>query len=149
MNRRLSIFVIILFFLLPVAARAQVTGSFRFAQLTDIHLNPNNPKPTEDLKRSVEQINATPGVDFVLVTGDLTEEGDRTTMLVVKSILDQLKVKYYVIPGNHETKWSDSGCTAFSEIFGGERFKFEHKGFLFLGFNSGPLMRMAYGHVVP
>lgn len=57
MNRRLSIFVIILFFLLPVAARAQVTGSFRFAQLTDIHLNPNNPKPTEDLKRSVEQIN--------------------------------------------------------------------------------------------
>lgn len=145
MNRRLSIFVIILFFLLPVAARAQVTGSFRFAQLTDIHLNPNNPKPTEDLKRSVEQINATPGIDFVLVTGDLTEEGDRTTMLVVKSILDQLKVKYYVIPGNHETKWSDSGCTAFSEIFGGERFKFEHKGFLFLGFNSGPLMRMAYG----
>ena len=127
MNRRLSIFVIILFFLLPVAARAQVTGSFRFAQLTDIHLNPNNPKPTEDLKRSVEQINATPGVDFVLVTGDLTEEGDRTTMLVVKSILDRLKVKYYVIPGNHETKWSDSGCTAFSEIFGGERFKFEHK----------------------
>lgn len=28
MNRRLSIFVIILFFLLPVAARAQVTGLF-------------------------------------------------------------------------------------------------------------------------
>ena len=51
--------------------------------------------------------------------------------------------------GNHETKWSDSGCTAFGEIFGGERFDFEHKGFLFLGFNSGPLMRMAYGHVVP
>ena len=46
-------------------------------------------------------------------------------------------------------KWSDSGCTAFGEIFGGERFEFEHKGFLFLGFNSGPLMRMAYGHVVP
>lgn len=37
----------------------------------------------------------------------------------------------------------------FGEIFGGERFDFEHKGFLFLGFNSGPLMRMAYGHVVP
>lgn len=58
-------------------------------------------------------------------------------------------MKYYVALGNHETKWSDSGCTAFGEIFGGERFDFEHKGFLFLGFNSGPLMRMAYGHVVP
>ncbi|MBD9281379.1 MAG: DAK2 domain-containing protein, partial [Clostridiales bacterium] len=85
----------------------------------------------------------------VKVTGDLTEEGDRTTMEKVKSCLDLLKVPYHVVLGNHETKWSDSGCTAFGEIFGGERFEFEHKGFLFLGFNSGPLMRMAYGHVVP
>lgn len=149
MNRRLFIFSIILLLLLPVFVLAQVTDSFRFAQLTDLHLCLKNPMPKEDLKRAVKQINATPNIDFVLVTGDLTEEGDRTTMLLVKSILDQLKVKYYVIPGNHETKWSDSGCTAFSEIFGGERFKFEHKGVLFLGFNSGPLMRMAYGHVVP
>ena len=37
----------------------------------------------------------------------------------------------------------------FRRNLGGERFEFEHKGFLFLGFNSGPLMRMAYGHVVP
>ena len=83
------------------------------------------------------------------MTGDLTEEGDRATMEKVKSCLDLLKVPYHVALGNHETKWSDSGCTAFGEIFGGERFEFEHKGFLFLGFNSGPLMRMAYGHVVP
>ena len=95
------------------------------------------------------QINATEGIDFVLVTGDITEEGDRASMEKVKSCLDLLKVKYYVALGNHETKWSDSGCTAFGEIFGSERFEFEHKGFLFLGFNSGPLMRMAYGHVVP
>ncbi|WP_455592505.1 outer membrane protein assembly factor BamB family protein [Bacteroides sp.] len=147
MNRRLTIFGIVLLLLLPVFGQA--TGTFRFAQLTDVHLSPNNAAPTEDLLRSVAQINATDGIDFVLVTGDLTEEGDRTTMLKVKSILDLLKVKYYVVLGNHETKWSDSGCTAFGEIFGGERFEFEHKGFLFLGFNSGPLMRMAYGHVVP
>ena len=123
--------------------------AFRFAQLTDIHLSPSNPNPTEDLLRSIAQINATDSIDFVLVTGDITEEGDRATMEKVKSCLDLLKVKYYVALGNHETKWSDSGCTAFGEIFGGERFDFEHKGFLFLGFNSGPLMRMAYGHVVP
>ena len=117
---------------------------------TDRHSSdPNNPNPTEDLLRSIAQINATDSIDFVLVTGDLTEEGDRATMEKVKSCLDLLKVPYHVALGNHETKWSDSGCTAFGEIFGGERFEFEHKGFLFLGFNSGPLMRMAYGHVVP
>ena len=147
MNRRL--FTSVLFAcLLPFMVQAQ-QAVFRFAQLTDIHLSPNNPNPTEDLLRSIAQINATDSIDFVLVTGDIAEEGDRTTMKKVKSCLDLLKVKYYVALGNHETKWSDSGCTAFGEIFGGERFEFEHKGFLFLGFNSGPLMRMAYGHVVP
>ena len=140
--------ILILFMvcLLSFGVQAQ---SFRFAQLTDLHLSPNNPNPTEDLLRSVAQINATENIDFVLVTGDITEEGDRASMEKVKSCLDLLKVKYYVALGNHETKWSDSGCTAFGEIFGSERFEFEHKGFLFLGFNSGPLMRMAYGHVVP
>ena len=123
--------------------------SFRFAHLTDLHISPNNPNPTEDLLRSVAQINATDNIDFVLVTGDITEEGDRASLEKAKSCLDLLKVKYYVALGNHETKWSDSGCTAFGEVFGYERFEFEHKGFLFLGFNSGPLMRMAYGHVVP
>ena len=69
--------------LLPLGMQAQ-QGTFRFAQLTDIHLTPNNPNPTEDLLRSVAQINATDSIDFVLVTGDLTEEGDRTTMEKVK-----------------------------------------------------------------
>ena len=147
MKRRLLI-MFLLGCLLPFAVQAQ-HGTFRFAQITDIHFSPNNPNPTEDLLRSVAQINATDSIDFVLVTGDITEEGDRATMLKVKETLDLLKAKYYVVLGNHETKWSDSGCTAFGEIFGGERFEFEHKGILFLGFNSGPLMRMAYGHVVP
>ena len=129
MNRRLLI-IVLMACLLPLGMQAQ-QGTFRFAQLTDIHLTPNNPNPTEDLLRSVAQINATDSIDFVLVTGDLTEEGDRTTMEKVKSCLDLLKVPYHVVLGNHETKWSDSGCTAFGEIFGGELFEFEHKGFLF------------------
>lgn len=148
MKRRLFILSLLLACLLPFAAQAQ-HGTFRFAQITDIHFSPNNPNPTEDLLRSVAQINATDSIDFVLVTGDIAEEGDRATMLKVKETLDLLKAKYYIVLGNHETKWSDSGCTAFSEIFGSERFEFEHKGIQFLGFNSGPLMRMANGHVVP
>ena len=146
--KKLLITLVFMICLFPFGVQAQ-SVNFRFAHLTDLHFSPNNPNPTEDLLRSVAQINATEGIDFVLVTGDITEEGDRKSMEKVKSCLDLLKVKYYVALGNHETKWSDSGCTAFAEIFGSERFEFEHKGFLFLGFNSGPLMRMAYGHVVP
>jgi outer membrane protein assembly factor BamB/Icc-related predicted phosphoesterase len=147
MNKR-TLILVFLIGLLSFWGQAQ-SVSFRFAHLTDLHLSPNNPNPTEDLLRSIAQINATENIDFVLVTGDITEEGDRACLEKAKSCLDLLKVKYYVALGNHETKWSDSGCTAFGEVFGYERFEFEHKGFLFLGFNSGPLMRMAYGHVVP
>ena len=134
--------------LLSVNIQAQI-GSFRFAQLTDIHLSETNPKPTEDLLRSIAQINATDSLDFVLVTGDLTEEGDNATLLKVKQCLDLLRYPYYTVMGNHETKWSESGCTMFSKIFGGERFSFYHKGIQFLGFNTGPFMRMALGHVKP
>lgn len=131
-----------------VQIQAQI-GTFRFAQLTDIHLSENNPNPTEDLLRSIAQINATDSLDFVLVTGDITEEGDNATLHKVKQCLDLLRYPYYTVMGNHETKWSESGCTMFAKIFGGERFSFFHKGIQFLGFNTGPFMRMAFGHVKP
>ena len=118
---------------------------FRFALLTDIHISDKN--SIEDLNNSVNQINDTKNIDFVLVTGDITETGDRKSLEIAKSILDRLTVKYYAIPGNHETKWSPSGCTDFGRVFGSERFRFEHKGVSFLGFNTGPIMRMADGHV--
>lgn len=110
---------------LVLGAQAQ-QSCFRFAHLTDLHISPNNAQPTEDLLRSVAQLNATDGLDFVIVTGDLTEEGDRASLEKVKSCLDLLKMPHYTVLGNHETKWSESGCTAFAEIFGAERFKLEH-----------------------
>jgi hypothetical protein len=58
-------------------------------------------------------------------------------------------VKYYAIPGNHETKWSESGVTDFGHIFGSERFAFEHGGVRFFGFNTGPVIRMMDGHISP
>ena len=119
-----------------------------FALLTDLHITKAS-NADEDLQRAVDQINASGDIEFVLVTGDITEEGDRESLQKAKDILDRLNVKQYVIPGNHETKWSESGVTAFEDIFGGERFRMEYKGFLFLGFNTGPLMRMADGHVAP
>lgn len=122
---------------------------FRFAVLTDLHINTGRTSPTDDLRQSIQQINDTQGLDFVLVTGDLTDNGDRASLLMAKQQLDQLHIPYYVIMGNHEQKWSESACMDFKRIFGYERFKLEHKGYLFYGFSCGPLMRMALGHVAP
>jgi len=122
--------------------------NFRFALLSDIHVNADS-LAYNDLEKSVEQINKTKNIDFVIVAGDVTEEGDRASLKRVKYLLDQLNVKYYITSGNHETKWSESGATDFGHIFGSDHFSFENKGFLFLGFNSGPVIRMSDGHVSP
>ncbi|VBB47573.1 conserved hypothetical protein [uncultured Paludibacter sp.] len=135
----------ILFFLLQLQLIFAIEP-FRFALITDIHIT-NGTSAVEDLENSVKQINNTKNIDFVLVTGDVTENGDRASLEKAKSILDKLNVKYYAIAGNHETKWSASGCTDFARIFGSERFEFEHNGIYFLGFNTGPIIRMADGHV--
>lgn len=121
---------------------------FHFALLTDLHIT-RGTTAVEDLENSVRQINNTPNIEFVLVTGDITEFGDRESLEKSKSILDKLTVPYYITSGNHETKWSASGHTDFRQIFGDDKFEFEHKGVRFFGFNTGPVLRMADGHVSP
>ena len=122
---------------------------FTFALLTDTHISTSNPKPMEDLQRSIADINRNPDIEFVVVTGDLTESGDRASIQAIKAALDQLRVPYYAASGNHETTWSESGVMDFTRVFGDSRFAFSHAGAYFIGFNSGPVIRMADGHVAP
>lgn len=140
-------YLLIVFLVSPFSALSG-QKNFRFALITDLHVTKDS-LAYNDLKRSVDQINKTPDIGFVLVTGDLTEEGDRASLLRVKHQLDRLNVKYYAVSGNHETKWSESGATDFGCIFGSERFEFQYGGFTFLGFCTGPVIRMMDGHVAP
>jgi outer membrane protein assembly factor BamB/calcineurin-like phosphoesterase family protein len=144
MIMRIKLYIILFLFF----SAGLYAESFRFALLTDLHIG-GAETAVEDLKVSVNLINRDKVIDFVIVSGDITEEGDRKSLMVAKDELDRLNVEYYIIPGNHDTKWTESGGTFFSELFGSDRFEFEYKGFLFLGFNTGPLMRMADGHVLP
>lgn len=122
---------------------------FSFALLTDTHISSSNPKPMEDLQRSIEDINQNPDIEFVVVTGDLSESGDLASLQDIKQALDQLRVPYYAASGNHETTWSESGVMDFTRVFGDSRFAFSHADAYFIGFNSGPVIRMADGHVAP
>ena len=103
----------------------------------------------EDLQRSIADINQNSSIEFVVVTGDLTENGDLASIQAIKNALDQLNVPYYAASGNHETTWSESGVMDFSRVFGDSRFAFTHNDMYFIGFNSGPVIRMADGHVAP
>lgn len=122
---------------------------FSFALLTDTHISTSNPRPMKDLQRSIADINLDPTIEFVVVTGDLSESGDRASIQAIKDELEKLNVPFYAASGNHETTWSESGVMDFSRVFGDSRFAFTHNGMYFIGFNSGPVIRMADGHVAP
>lgn len=120
---------------------------FRFAFISDTHIGSPNGGAEEDLRRTVADINSLTGIAFVVITGDITELGKDTELSVAKRILDSLNIPYYIIPGNHDTGWSESGGLGFNRTFGNDVFSFTHEGIHFIGTPSGPYVRMSDGHV--
>ncbi len=118
---------------------------FRYAQISDTHVG--GATGADDLRATVKDLNLQKDIDFVLFTGDITEFGAEEELRLAKRILDSLNLPWYVIPGNHDSNWSESGANDFRRVFGGETFFFRHKGFQFMGTVSGPNMRMSPGQI--
>ena len=133
------IFLSLSIFLLPLFLSAQ---DLKFAFLTDLHYSEGS-KSITDLSQCIRDVNTLEGLDFVLFGGDITDFGSDEEIAAAKNIIDSLKYKYYIVAGNHDAKWSESGCNTFRKVFGYENFEFECKGWRFIGCNSGPDMRMA------
>ena len=114
----------------------------RFAFITDVHIAVNAPS-VEDLRLCIRDLNRQESLDFVVFGGDITDFGSDEEIALAKSIIDSLKVRHYVLAGNHDANWSESGCNTFLSVFGYEQFCFEEGGWRFIGCNSGPDMRMS------
>jgi outer membrane protein assembly factor BamB/predicted phosphodiesterase len=138
--------IILLVFLNAFLLQAQIK-SFRFIHISDTHIGSPNGGAEEDLRRTVRDINQMNDVAFVIITGDITELGTDRELEVAKRILDSLHVKYYIIPGNHDSGWSESGGVSFTRIFGYDKFYFDFNGIRFIGCASGPYVRMSDGHI--
>lgn len=115
---------------------------FSFAYLSDIHIA-HGAKSVEDAQACIEDINRNPELKFSIFAGDITEFGTDEEIALAKSIFDKLERPYYIVAGNHDAKWSESGCNTFVNRFGYEEFAFDYGGIKFVGTNSGPNMRMA------
>ncbi|RUA18117.1 MAG: phosphodiesterase [Clostridia bacterium] len=100
------------------------------AQLSDLHLAGWGRKTlgivpmAENLARCVDHINhLTLAPDLVLVTGDLTHNGQRDEMERAASILARLHPPFYVLPGNHDDRaamlsvFGHATCPVNSETF--------------------------------
>ncbi|TCD28795.1 metallophosphoesterase [Pedobacter psychrodurus] len=136
---------LITFFCLLLIACAANGQSFKFAFVSDTHIGGKT--AAEDLRRTVADINANSELKFVVITGDITEFGSDSEIGLAKQILDSLNKKWFIIPGNHDTNWSESGSNTFRRVFGAETFAFRYGGYLFTGLGSGPNMRMGPGQV--
>lgn len=134
-----------LFLWLVCACSLVNAQAFKFAHVTDTHIGGKTAE--EDLQRTILDINSNEDIKFVIVSGDITEFGSDEELQLAKQLLDKLNVDYYVVPGNHDTNWSESGGDSFRKIFGSETFEFKFNGFQFIGTNSGPNMRMSPGQV--
>ncbi|MCI0695895.1 PQQ-binding-like beta-propeller repeat protein [candidate division KSB1 bacterium] len=135
------------FFLFCTAPSFPQTPPLRFTWLSDTHVGSTT--GAADLSRTVRDINAISDIDFVMLSGDITEMGSNAELELAKAILDSLNKPYHIIPGNHDTKWSESGATKFPALWGSDKFVFESSGYRFIGLHQGPIMRMGDGHFSP
>ncbi|ASZ12526.1 PQQ-binding-like beta-propeller repeat protein [Chitinophaga pendula] len=140
--------IICLLSFLPAVRAQQANKSFRFAWLTDTHVMDRSSN-TVALQQSVEDINKIDDIQFTILTGDISDFGFGNDLRIAKAILDKLKKPYYIVPGNHDTKWSESGNTVFKEIFGHHNISFSHGNIRFIGFQTGPILHRGDGYISP
>ena len=134
---------------LPLAAAAIALGAWgqRIAVLSDVHVTPGNENDRQ-LRAAVEEINRG-GFDYVVVNGDLSNEGSDAELANVKTILDGITAPLSVLPGNHENNWSQSATKTFVDTWGNDRFiaAVGADSLVIVGINCGPYMKMGDGHV--
>lgn len=134
----------------PAATTAAATANTVAADtlhvifFTDIHVTPGNPQDSL-FRIAVAEANAS-DADLVIFGGDLTNTGSDSELPHVYELMSRLEKPWFTVMGNHETTWSESGCTTFRHIFGHDgRVAHRAGGYLFLGYNCGPYMKMADG----
>lgn len=148
MNRVSKQFLLVIAFCFALFNTQAQRKPFHFAWLTDVHIV-RGAESIQDLKKSVNDINGNPDIAFIIFTGDISDFGYEEDMMITKGILDALKKPYYIVPGNHDTKWTASGATAFDKVFGHHNIRFEYGDITFIGYQTGPIGRRGDGHVSP
>ena len=127
--------------------QTEISAPIKFAWLTDTHVGGRT--GAEDLSIVVHDINKNDSISFAIVSGDITELDVGQNLQLAKAILDSLSIPYYIIPGNHDLKWSSSGGQRFEQLWGADRFNVEVGEYRFIGIHQGPVLRMGAGYLDP
>ncbi len=130
---------------LCLGAQIQAGDTLRVAVFTDLHISPGAPAD-ENLTQAVENVNKS-DYAFVIVDGDVSNVGSDAELENVYNKLKALRVPYFFVPGNHETNWSESACQTIIKLWKNDRFVVEAGDYIFIGYSTGPYMKMGDGAV--
>lgn len=110
----------------PLMGPSARANDWTFAIITDLHIGRGYSNYNEEdyyltirLQNAVEWINShaqTDAIRFVVVLGDLTENGKNSEMQKTKEILNGLAIAYFPVIGNHDVD-RDSGDLWFDSCF--------------------------------
>ncbi|MEM7680632.1 MAG: metallophosphoesterase [Planctomycetota bacterium] len=107
--------------------------TFTLAHCSDPHLgHEREPDSKENARRMAEAIAADPGIDLVVITGDLTDQGDERPedYALAQRWVASLGKPGRVVAGNHDVgafvgvgrgEVREPACARFDEAFGGDR----------------------------
>ena len=89
------------------------TMNYKFALFADIHITEKNIHYLDCFKDDVIQI----GIDFFVITGDLTDNGLDAEHILCKNNLQDIGIPYYVTIGNHDL-YQRNGWKLWEEYYG-------------------------------
>ena len=121
----------------PGKSRRQAFRPVKIFALGDMHIVDS--KTIAYPRKVIEAMNKEGG-DLVLACGDLGTDGLRSELELARDILDELKMPYYPVPGNHDALYSgEKEETLFSEIFSLKQnnYHFVKKGVHFIAVDHG------------
>ncbi len=82
----------------------------------------------------VRAVNAIPGVDFLLLNGDISDFGLLMEMNRVSQLLSKLTMPYIAVIGNHD--FAGNGVRVYKRMFGEMNFSFTYGGIRFICHND-------------
>ncbi len=129
-------------------ARDVAGRDWRFAVISDAQFVARNPDSAlvRQARRTLREIRAA-DPDFVVVNGDLVDEGSPQDLAFARQVLEEElgdAVPWYYVPGNHEVM--GGGIENFVAEFGAARRTFDHKGTRFLTFDTSSLTLRGGGY---
>lgn len=141
----LTIIITVLSYHILLSVNPETDQPFFFVQLTDIQFgmfdgNEGFEKETALYEQAISEINRLKP-DFVVITGDFVHDpNDEDQISEFKKLTGTIDpgIPVFMIPGNHDVGQvpDKASLKKYKANYGDDTFLFDHKGSMFLGFNT-------------